>query len=405
MGIYSSSFITVAAANSTEAAKSNADFVCTGRGDELTIQTAVDECIATGKNLFLHNGRYRVDAFHNFADGGPKSAIRIPSARRELIILGENFRNTKDSGVTIYVTEEALLSANGEDVDVIRTAWCDRGIGSGSALRIENIAIALSSNRHRVRCIDLRRCDRPEIKNMYLTAIEDMNAWLGNPPSVPTEGCIGLTLTDGSNQGFSNYTDVLAIGFYEGIQVGGEHVILTNCGTIMCFYGFTFGNYEMHCGFNHPITLINCCDERNVNLPLFNRCGDDDGNGGRLHGLQEVKMISFNIERIAAQTPGGVLGDVMREVIPGSFRGTVEFTAQPSWCHLNEVNFKLWEEDGSGSGFVTRNVCHKTVCTTEERLSYYPSPGQQIYDTDLNKILICTDPAKRKWVDALGVEV
>ncbi len=127
--------------------------------------------------------------------------------------------------------------------------------------------------------------------------------------------------------------------------------------------------------------------------------------GGRLHGLQEVKMISFNIERIAAQTPGGVLGDVMREVIPGSFRGTVEFTAQPAWCHLNEVNFKLWEEDGSGSGFVTRNVCHKTVCTTEERLSYYPSPGQQIYDTDLNKILICTDPAKRKWVDALGVEV
>jgi hypothetical protein len=116
-------------------------------------------------------------------------------------------------------------------------------------------------------------------------------------------------------------------------------------------------------------------------------------------------MISFNIERIASQTPGGILGDAMREVVPGSFRGSIDFTAQPAWCHLNEVNFKLWEEDGSGSGFKTRNVCHKTVCTTEERLSYYPSLGQQIYDTDLSKMLVCVDPATKKWVDFLGAEV
>ena len=27
---------------------------------------------------------------------------------------------------------------------------------------------------------------------------------------------------------------------------------------------------------------------------------------------------------------------------------------------------------------------------------------QQVYDTDLNKLLICTDPAKRIWRDAMG---
>jgi hypothetical protein len=27
---------------------------------------------------------------------------------------------------------------------------------------------------------------------------------------------------------------------------------------------------------------------------------------------------------------------------------------------------------------------------------------QQVYDTDLNKLLICTDPAKRIWRDTLG---
>lgn len=33
----------------------------------------------------------------------------------------------------------------------------------------------------------------------------------------------------------------------------------------------------------------------------------------------------------------------------------------------------------------------------------YPQYMQQVFDTDLNKLLICVDPAKRKWVDANGV--
>ena len=32
------------------------------------------------------------------------------------------------------------------------------------------------------------------------------------------------------------------------------------------------------------------------------------------------------------------------------------------------------------------------------------SHSEQLFDGDLNKLLICTDPAKRKWVDALGNE-
>ena len=32
------------------------------------------------------------------------------------------------------------------------------------------------------------------------------------------------------------------------------------------------------------------------------------------------------------------------------------------------------------------------------------SHSEQLFDLDLNKLLICTDPAKRKWVDALGNE-
>ena len=115
-------------------------------------------------------------------------------------------------------------------------------------------------------------------------------------------------------------------------------------------------------------------------------------------------MISFNIERLASQTPGGKLGDAMREIHPGAFCGRIEYTLQPDWGHTNETDFKLFES-GSGTGFRTINMTHKTVCSTAERLSYYPSLGQQIFDTDLNKLLICVDVDSKKWVDANGCVV
>lgn len=395
-------FITIAAHNTIENMKSEADIICPGKGDQLVIQKAIDDCISTGKNIYLLNGTYVIDDFYDMGDGGPKCSLCVPNCRREIYILGQNFTYIKDGGgVIFYVPESTLDSIDEESVDVLRTTWTNRGITSGAALKFENISIALSCNQKPIRCIDLRRCDRVEIKNVRLTAYYDMDAGLGKPPVVPAEGCIGLTMTDGSNNCFSEYTNVFAFGFYEGFQAGGEHVVMTACGAAMCYYGYTFGNYEINCGANHPITLINCCDERNVCLPLFNICGDEAG-GKRIQGDQEVTMISYNIERIAAQCPGGVLGDVMREVHPGTWKGNIDFTAQLAWCCTNEKHFQMWENDGSGTGFKTRNNCHKHLCSTEERLSYYPMYGQQIFDTDLNKMLICVDPSSKKWVDLNG---
>jgi len=113
-------------------------------------------------------------------------------------------------------------------------------------------------------------------------------------------------------------------------------------------------------------------------------------------------MISFNCERVAEHAPGRKLGDLMREVRPGTWRGNISFTRQPKWNAINSVDEPIWAEDGSGVGFVTRNNAHRSACGTVERRSYYPQYMQQVYDTDLNKLLICTDPAKRLWRDALG---
>lgn len=402
-------FVVVAPENYS--GRAEIDFGCTGKKDELTIQKAIDKAIEQNSNIMLLNGVYHIDGFHNYYDdNGPDTAICFPNEWREIRFVGESseygLQKSFDNGVVLYVSADALNGSETE-TDVIRGQWTACGCQNGSALYMENIAVVLANNQHKIRCIDLRRTDRPELKNINLISYGDLMSkdsgnGLGTPPPIPAEGCIGLTMTDGSNNSYSNYINVQTYGFDEGIQVGGEHVVCINCGTAVGRYGFTFGNYVTNCGSNHPITLINCMDERNINLPLFNMCGDSDGKGGRLQGRQEATLISFNMERVEKQTPGGKLGDLMREVVPGTWCGTIDFTLQPAWWSLNAVDVKIWESDGSGSGIRTRNSCHKTVCTTEERMSYYPTLGQQVFDTDLNKMVICTQPDSKIWVDFMG---
>lgn len=409
-------FIRVAAQNSSAFAKESSDYICGGKNDEKIIQEAIADCMKQDKNLYFFNGIYHIDAFYDFADKGPRTALRFPNGHRELKIVGQNLeygcQRRYDNGVVFYVSKEALESiSSDESVDVMRSEWTRCGVQNGASLNIENLVIILANNQHAIRCVDLRRTDRVEVKDMVLLSYGDDIApesavGLSVAAKIPAPGCIGLTMTDGSNYTHSNYINVQAIGFYEGIQVGGEHVVCINCGGSMGTYGFTFGNYESNNGSNHPITLINCLDERNIHLPYFGKwCGDGDGKGGRLIGNQEVTMISFNIERTEVHTPGEKLGDCMREEFPGSWRGSITYTAQPAWCATNTPDFQLWENDGSGAGFVTRNACHKTVCSTKERLSYYPSLGQQIFDTDLNKMLVCIDPHNKVWVDFMGTRV
>ena len=56
-------YIFLAASNSPDDIKKNADFVCSGKHDEQTIQSAIDMCMKTKKNLFLCNGTYIIEDF------------------------------------------------------------------------------------------------------------------------------------------------------------------------------------------------------------------------------------------------------------------------------------------------------------------------------------------------------
>ena len=401
--------IFVAASNSKPRAKAKADYVCTGVHDELTIQKAIDEAVKEGVGVLLADGKYNMEGFYDFGDGGPKTALCFPRITREFAFFGESYSDgvepdgEQNETAILYVTEAALDTIGDGEYDVLRGAWTERGILNGSALHLNNLCVALANNQHPVRCLDLRRTDAPYIENVRLRGVYD--AAFAKAFDIPVKGCIGMTMTDGSNNARADYINVFARCFYEGIQAGGEHSVCINCGASAGAYGWTFGNYDFHCGFNHPITLINCLDETNIHLPYFGDCGDHDYDGKLLRGRQEVTMISFNLEHFDSQSPGGKMGDLMREKVPGSWCGSIDFTYQPDWCHTNDIACRMWENDGSGVNIRTRNNCHKAVCTTAERMSYFPMYGETIFDTDLNKTVICLDPEKGMWVDAMGKQV
>ena len=183
------------------------DFICTGENDEKTIQAAIDKCVAENRNVFLLNGIYNIDGFYDFGDNGPLTALRFPNCHREIIFKGQNheygFQRKFNNGVVLFVTEKALESIGANATDVMRSSWTHAGIQNVASLNIENIAVVLHNNQRALRCVDLRRTDRVEVKNVSLMSYgglmaEDNQVGLAELPPVPKTGCIGLTMTDGT---------------------------------------------------------------------------------------------------------------------------------------------------------------------------------------------------------------
>lgn len=410
-------WVKVAAADSSAAAKASADFVCAGADDQDTIQAAIDLCAQDGRDLYLYNGLYMLDAFRGRDDDGPRAAVYIPIMKRCFTVRGQSFfqagRDTPPSnGVVLYARSSIWATAGDGIPSVVLGGWSRNGIGSqfGGGLRLENVSVFICDAQHPARCVDLRCSDGVEVRNMRLVGMGDRYLKGDRfpyekfgPLPMPHIDAIGITMTGGSNIPIARYDNIVATCFGQAFQAGGEHVVCCNCLSSFNLYGWTFGNYKfglpVGAADNHPIVLINCGDEQSVHLPLFTKCGD---NGGRIHGMQSVTMVGMNFERVPGRTMGGKTGDNMRETIPGSWRGHIEYTMQPEWNATNGVHQALWEEDGSGSGFETRNLAHKIVGSSEERRKYYPQLGQQYFDTDIKKLLVCTDSAKRLWVDAMG---
>lgn len=387
---YKDNTLYIAASNSNKYEKLYADYVCFGTNDEKIIQKAIDELYALGGGTVkLSSGIFNIGGFTLSSDGIYR-AITLPSGdkRYTIDIVGQSqMTDEKDSssiyGTRLFVSQDVLNSIDASKQYEVISALPSTN-SPNNVIHLTEFEVRLATNQKPVVCIDLFNFGRARLDRIKCIAYTNTNASLIKA----VEGCIGIRMLNGSNNGQeNNFNSCGCSGFYEAFQVGGEHVVMNNCSAIKNVYGYTFGNYTYQRAFNHAITLINCCDERDVNLPYFHSNT----------GTQRINLIDFCVERYASATPGGVLGSLAKESKNGMFSGDISFTVMDDSA-TNVTNISFFEK-ANGKNFKVRNSIHALSGTTKLRESYAANQGQTYYDTDLKCLMYYLND---EWIEIAG---
>lgn len=387
----------------------HAHFVCDGKNDEQELSEAISLLGWNGK-IQLSSGTFNIDSFIN--RNGIYGVMIIPEKKSinnysDITIVGVSKNiNKYGAGTKLYIRSSCFdnIPAS-EEVSIIGTI---KQIAFGT-LRVKNLRIDVEDNQHKYVIINGQYFGALVVDSCRLSGGENAYSDI-----IPKEGSVGIRGCIGDTNG-SDYIlkNTFAIALYEGFQLGGEHLVCYELGTRFCYYGYTFGHYDYGSLLNDggvtltkPITLINCADEGSRCLPRFFKCGiyKEENHIAR----QVVHFIDFNFVTISATTTAA------KEDIPGQFCGKVVYNAagigntsvneNPPLIYTNRTDIKFWEE-GSGINFETVNLAHKQSCSTEERRKYYGNLMQKLYDTTLQKLLICVDTSTQKWVDVNGTIV
>ena len=392
--------VKVAAANSNNEDKAESNIVCEGLDDAVTINNIISNLkdIGGGKIIFK-KGRYILSSVNENnhcieASMGTKQIVfesEIPNYNRN-----QSTGQEDNTGAQFYVSDTLYQSMESDEqytvVYVSGEAWDGGFYWNG-------IGIIFPYNQKQIIGMDFKDFSGLcSVKRAYINAYNKTyqpSVSVGNPPALAAEGCIGIRTVCRNGLGVfgTYYEDCIVKGCYEGFAVNGEHTILNRCIGVFNVYSYTFGHYNVNVA-QHPNMLIRCQDERGKNLPKF------FSNPYK----QATLIIALNIERKSGIVPGGGdVGDLAKEVTPGSFYGEVSYTINrnDSASEYNSVSQPFWT-DGHGHGMKTTNLIHLSACDTETRLSYKPNFMEQIYDTTLNKAVICIDESVPTWVDMMG---
>lgn len=405
---YDNNTLYVAASDAPTAFKNKAHFICDGVNDETELNAAAALTYARG-TLKLSQGQFYIDniPLRGSLYGAIVKEIPLGSVGNSCLnIIGDNkyFRSESPKrGTRIFVRDSAFENVPSGTECYVITPTILKNTGR---FKITDLNIRIESNNHKVVAINGQSLGAMIIDSLSVSAAD--NAWSETPPPA---GSVGIRGIMGDCNG-SDYVlkNTYCIGFHEGFQLGGEHLVAYELGTRFCYYGYTFGNYDYGSWYDqeseivtdtHPLTLINCCDEGSRALPKFVKSGvyrlSDQA------AKQAINLINFNFEINQSPLPA-------EEVTSGAFCGIIDFVAYGSTntskntttgTRYNRVDIKFWK-DGSGKYFKTTNDAHAESGTTEERLGYWAQPNQQYYDTDLNKMLICTDSEAQEWRDFNG---
>lgn len=379
--------IYVASYNATKEEKEKANIICDGVNDELDIQNAFDFLPADG-TIVLSSGDFTFNNAYKFHDELNYHCVcAYPKYNKyQLYIEGQGFRGVT-GGTIIHVKDTVVVSGETSIFGgYISNFYADTGVFQFNGINISNLNIECESGNKNLTVIDLSYAGHGILHDLYLSCL---NSGL-NYASFES-GAIGIRSYNGYSTGTQNMMERIYVeGFYTAFQLGGEHVICNNLGARANHIGYTFGEYYYTYGtFDHPITLINCCDEHSCKLPQFIHNGLPQG---EKPSKQEVDMISFNIEIDPKK-----FVDYATEKTPGSFCGRIEYTIGGVGENVTDY-WKFWKK-GSGHLFETRNMAMKRVGDTATRLSYTPEYNQSYYDTQLEKMLWYIDD---NWIDAFG---
>lgn len=406
------SVIVVAAANSTDGKKAVADYVCDGVDDDIELNAAIAEAISTKRRVKIMEGEYLLGSpkkqYYNMNKQLVDNAacVVVNTGSYGVVIEGESPINTPIIRLSDAAYEALDSNKQVSMLAVIGDLTDSNTVWSGYA-EFKNLKIRIPYNQKKVVALDLMAFGgHARVHSVVCTAYINgyvyngtpLNITISSPPAKAVEGCIGIRfIGNGPNGSYgSELTDCTASGFYEGICINEEWAVCTHVCSIFCVYGWVFGKYSVNNITStrvHPIVLICCGDERGVNLPRFERCHDN----------WQIEMIAFTIERKAANTPGGVLGSLATEAssYKGKFRGSISYTVANTQGTANVVNMGFWEY-GHGHGIRTTDAAQAQAGGTDLRATFRPNYMQHYYDTDLTKLVICTDEQNKVWRDAAG---
>ena len=381
--------IRVAAANSTEADKAAADFVCTGKNDEAVLNKAI-ELLVRGGTVKLADGDYYIDAFPHEGNTAVLFGYNEGRARTINIVGGtENKSYNTRFGVGIHVTKAAIDAMDPEKGPY--RVFC----GTAKKPKAPGVFFKFTYvNNVNFRDFYLlfhdaskpwRGIDGSCFGNMQLDMVgvytENyfQDRFLHVRPAKPGKGSIGVVSCRVSNDEASRigYNFVNVGGMHTGFLFQGvDHLVLKQCTAARCCYGYRT------CGYRggKTMTWLNCCDEGNTHLPYF---GSEGGH---------LTAIDFNIERITADTipesPDGP-GSAAKEAKPGAWHGYISYTMQGKAFGLR----RFWE-NGSGINFRTENQDHSRIARPQ-----FPEYLETYFDKNTNKTLTWNG---ENWVDAMG---
>lgn len=377
--------IYIAASDSSEFDKANADIVCTGSNDERIINKAVAS-LPYGGTIQLFDGNYYFDEFSTmnnscvyFQNSGYGRTITIKGTT-------ENKSFLSNYGVVIHVTEKAYSVLNDTTTYSVFNSVNEQvpiynHVAYPNNVNFENFYLFLFNSQKKVVGINGSNLGSMEV-NQVGVYNKDYFYYRFNrlKPPTPVEGCIGILSVKGANDEMARISMDCANagGLWCGMTIKGvEHLIMNTCTSSRNVYGYEFVG---RC--DKTLTVINCADEGNRHLPIFK-------------GTGSATIIDYCIERlhddVIPDDPSGNTDTFATENTSAGWKGFLSYRIQGNALGVN----KFWK-DGHGKGFRTINLDNNLCGTTRPS---NPDFLCEFFDTTTNKMLRWNG---EQWVDSMG---